>query len=634
MSTRLNGGNPMHSSIQQRILDATRAKQIIKIEEIQPLWNNYGILSRLFLQGSSYPSVILKHIQIPTQQHHPKGFATSISRQRKIKSYQVEQYWYQHYNQRLSQISDDPQLDSLMCRTPHCIDSFHFNDEIFLLLEDLSSSGFEPRSSVIDWTQVELVIQWLAHFHVQFLHTQNQTDSAKGLWEIGTYWHLATRPDEWAKLEGTSLHWIAPFIDAHLNTASYQTLVHGDAKLANFCFHHTESLVAAVDFQYIGQGCGMKDLAYFVGSVFGEEECKQHEEGILDCYFSHLRTAYNSPFKTQIEDKDSSTQNKQTLDLHNVEKEWRALYPVCWADFQRFLLGWSPHHYKHTTYTQTLTDRVMDTLLEDLLQTAIKACTDAGEYILSQWKSPLHIQSKGYESLASDLVTHVDLKSQEIILKHLASSMRTYQLGVLTEESKDDHSRLDKHAFWAIDPLDGTRYFAQGESGFAVSIALVNRQGVPLIGVVYDPVHSSLYHAIKGQGFYQNGELWIESNHPPPSTLTRYADLSLSHHPKIESLKTYYDIHYCGGAVMNLIKVITHPYSFYAKRVRSSVGGCAIWDIAAVSLMLSEVGGFASFYDGSPIHLNRSESCYFHDVGLFFSNADIERADLIQRGGL
>ena len=54
----------MHVSIQQRILTATNAQSIIKIEKIQALWNNYGVLSRLTLQGGSHRSVILKHIQI------------------------------------------------------------------------------------------------------------------------------------------------------------------------------------------------------------------------------------------------------------------------------------------------------------------------------------------------------------------------------------------------------------------------------------------------------------------------------------------------------------------------------------------------------------------------------------------
>ena len=56
------------------------------------------------------------------------------------------------------------------------------------------------------------------------------------LWETGTYWHLETRPDELVKLQDKKLKEFAPLIDSKLSSAKYQTLVHGDAKLANFCF--------------------------------------------------------------------------------------------------------------------------------------------------------------------------------------------------------------------------------------------------------------------------------------------------------------------------------------------------------------------------------------------------------------
>lgn len=39
-----------------------------------------------------------------------------------------------------------------------------------------------------------------------------------------------------------------------------------------------------------------------------------------------------------------------------VQQEWRTLYPLAWADFYRFLLGWSPDHYKINPYMQQQTD--------------------------------------------------------------------------------------------------------------------------------------------------------------------------------------------------------------------------------------------------------------------------------------
>ena len=83
----------MQLHVRNRILELTRALDIIAVDLIQPLWNNYGTLSRVVLQGGDYPSVIVKHIKIPHELNHPRGFASSISKQRKIESYRVETHW-------------------------------------------------------------------------------------------------------------------------------------------------------------------------------------------------------------------------------------------------------------------------------------------------------------------------------------------------------------------------------------------------------------------------------------------------------------------------------------------------------------------------------------------------------------
>ena len=133
-------------------------------------------------------------------------------------------------------------------------------------------------------------------------------------------------------------------IDSVLSQATFKTIVHGDAKLANFCFSEAGA-VAAVDFQYVGGGCGMKDVAYFVSSCFGDAECEAREDELLGLYFDQLRNA--------IGDNGLSGA---------VESEWRSLYPFAWADFYRFLAGWSPGHWKIHGYSQ----RQMETALERL----------------------------------------------------------------------------------------------------------------------------------------------------------------------------------------------------------------------------------------------------------------------------
>ena len=130
-----------------------------------------------------------------------------------------------------------------------------------------------------------------------------------------------------------------------MRAGRFQTFIHGDAKLANFCFSADATQVAAVDFQYVGGGCGMKDVAYFIGSCLYEDACEQHEAALLDVYFNALKDALES--------------RGRDVDPHAIEQEWRALYPVAWTDFHRFMKGWSPGHWKIHSYSERLSRQVL-----------------------------------------------------------------------------------------------------------------------------------------------------------------------------------------------------------------------------------------------------------------------------------
>ena len=226
--------------------------------------------------------------------------------------------------------------------------------EWLLVMEDLNAASFHLRHRNVTDAQVDACLGWLANFHATFLmDTTNPSGPSLAerhqLWPIGTYWHLDTRPDELASMEDSELKRAAAKIDATLNNAHFQTLVHGDAKLANFCFADDDR-VAAVDFQYVGGGCGMKDVAYFISSCFSDDECEHRDQALLDNYFRKLETAL------------TNRQQATSISFADIEAEWRSLYPVAWADFYRFLAGWSPGHWKMHGYSERVTQRVLDQL--------------------------------------------------------------------------------------------------------------------------------------------------------------------------------------------------------------------------------------------------------------------------------
>ncbi|MBT6177161.1 MAG: DUF1679 domain-containing protein [Deltaproteobacteria bacterium] len=583
----------MQASVHDRIIRLTQARAITDIELIQPLWNNYGTLSRVYLQAGNYPSVIVKHIQIPEEAGHPKGFTGDISKERKIRSYQVETHWYLHQNNNLTGHA----------ATPKCLDAFDDGHELFILLEDLGTRGFVDALYSTSWDEITVVLHWLADFHARLMGT-----SAEGLWPTGTYWHLATRPEELSNIAGSRLHRFASLIDARLRCSLFQTLVHGDAKLANFLFSADHTQVAGVDFQYVGRGCAMKDVAYFIGSCLSGSDCERQESKVLDIYFTRLRSRLPAH-----------------LDAEALEAEWRALYPLAWADFERFMTGWSPQHRKLTPYSDATTERALDHVAEELLSAARSACLAAGKFIQENKDQPLEVASKGFASRAADVVTQIDIKAQAMILDILKPTFERYDLGLLAEEGEQDDSRLQKHAFWTIDPLDGTQYFIDGQDGYATSIALVARDGKTILGVVYDPANDDLYEAIAGRGVKLNAKpLQPTIPKEKAATTTWFADLSLRNHPSFENFNAHFDIRFAGGAVMNTLQLLKHWKSCYCRTPKKELGGCAIWDLAAVSLMVEEQLGNALFFDGEPLNLNRTESVFFNDSGLAFSSQGVD----------
>ena len=259
----------------QALIQRLGYAELKSAEVLQSLWGGYGELVRLHVDTTS---IVIKHVQMPKPSHHPRGWNSDLSHQRKLKSYQVELHWYQSFAQAAHCQSPQPK--------PIVVEQQE--TELLLVMEDLHQLGYTETHQHAEPVQMEASLKWLAWFHASHMGEQGG-----GLWDVGTYWHLDTRPDELEALDDIPLKQAAVRIDQVLRQAPYQTLVHGDAKLANFCFTSDGSEAAAVDFQYVGRGCAMKDVALFMSSAVKPEQCDEMESWILDTYFLHLKLALN-----------------------------------------------------------------------------------------------------------------------------------------------------------------------------------------------------------------------------------------------------------------------------------------------------------------------------------------------------
>lgn len=283
--------------------------------------------------------------------------------------------------------------------------------------------------------------------------------------------------------------------------------------------------------------------------------------------------------------------------------------------------------------------------LKKLRHIAETAATEAGKLISAYAKKKFSTQNKkGGDSYASQVFTEVDLLSQKLILEQLSSSIKTYDLGLLTEESEDNNSRFEKDYFWCIDPLDGTLPFIEKSDGYSVSIALVSQKGIPLIGVIYDPCKQNLYSAIIDQGARKNNQVWtpINTSSIDKCSLTLVCDrsfLKLNNYSKtIENLKSislemgYKDLKTIkhGGAAMNAIWVLENTPACYFKYPKKADGGGSIWDYAASACIFNEVNAHASDSKGNAINLNRANSTFMNKDGILYAS-NKELANRVQK---
>jgi fructose-1,6-bisphosphatase/inositol monophosphatase family enzyme len=279
--------------------------------------------------------------------------------------------------------------------------------------------------------------------------------------------------------------------------------------------------------------------------------------------------------------------------------------------------------------------------LGELTQHAVQAALDAGALIRSYRDREVEVLHKeGGDTYASQVVTEVDRKAQDAILRILGPSCEEYEIALLTEESEDDGSRFEKECFWCIDPMDGTLPFIRGEPGYSVSIALVARDGSPMIGVVFDPVQDVLWQATKGQGVRRNAEPWTLDASSQELTFTY--DRSFKDHSErdrvLRELEGYaYSIGLkklastqFGGAVINACHALESAPGCHFKFAKPQEGGGSLWDYAATACLYEEAGAVVGDVHGAPLDLNRPDSTFMNHRGAVYAT-DEDLARCIRR---
>ena len=227
----------------------------------------------------------------------------------------------------------------------------------------------------------------------------------------------------------------------------------------------------------------------------------------------------------------------------------------------------------------------------EFLMTATDAAQIAGSYILQMSGKVHDIHYKG----EIDLVTEVDLKSEQIIIDLLQTRFPDHS--ILSEEAGKHDTQSDYK--WIIDPLDGTTNFAHGFPCYCISIGL-EYKGEIIVGVVNDVSRNELFFASKGSGaFLNNRQIQVSKVDRLikgllatgfPYAIRDGITTNIPHFTQF--LLNAQAVRRPGSAAIDLCQVACGRFDGFWEY------GLNPWDVAAGKLIVEEAGGKVSKYNG------------------------------------
>lgn len=230
-----------------------------------------------------------------------------------------------------------------------------------------------------------------------------------------------------------------------------------------------------------------------------------------------------------------------------------------------------------------------------LMNVMISAARKAGRSLARDFGEveQLQVSVKG----PANFVSAADHKAEDIIYKELAKARPGYSF--LMEERGELRGDDETHR-WIVDPLDGTTNFLHGIPHFAISIGL-EREGVMVAGVVYNPATDELFTAEKGKGAFLNDRRRLRvaarKTLADAVVVTGIPHRGRPGHPRfLDEMKTVMvevaGLRRSGSAALDMAYVAAGRYDGYWER------GLKAWDLAAGIVLVREAGGLVMDVNG------------------------------------
>ncbi|WP_284123804.1 3'(2'),5'-bisphosphate nucleotidase CysQ [Parerythrobacter aestuarii] len=217
---------------------------------------------------------------------------------------------------------------------------------------------------------------------------------------------------------------------------------------------------------------------------------------------------------------------------------------------------------------------------------------EAGAIAHAAWPGAGHAL-ESWEKKPGDPVSAADMAVDSFLKRELLALLPS--AGWLSEETADAPGRLDNRLIWLVDPIDGTRDFIRGRTGWAVSVALIS-EGRPLIGLLSAPARGEEWVGIAGQGAERNGVVLKASRRAEFPGARVPADSLMKEDRVLQTVDKP------NGIALRVAMVAADEADLVA-----TLRWGYEWDIGAAALIAREAGAAISDAFGKPLAYNKRD---------------------------
>lgn len=265
------------------------------------------------------------------------------------------------------------------------------------------------------------------------------------------------------------------------------------------------------------------------------------------------------------------------------------------------------------------------TALHAELAFTLELVRECGEVAMRYWRGGARVLALREKPLGGGPITRADTEINDRIVHAL--SRRFPADGVVAEESPDHGNGPTRSRCWFVDPIDGTREFARGRTGWTIQVGLCV-QGRPALGVVFEPAAGHLSWAIHTEQTAVARHRLPDDHEVDLRPVCAPMDSLVLIGGRIYPLSRQHDIRRALGVSSDRARSVGSVGVRLASVARGDAhvyvqapGHTKVWDTCAPAALVLAGGGRVTDLRGEP--LDYRASAVTHPCGVIASHAQI-----------